>query len=189
MASQSTMSELGTEAPTFSLPDPSGAVHSLSDFEGAPALVVAFICNHCPYVRHVRHRLAEVAATLQERGAAFVAVNSNDVDAFPDDAPPRMAEEAAQVGYPFPYLYDESQEVAHAYRAACTPDFFVFDADRRLVYRGQFDSSRPANDDPVTGSDLVAAVEAALDGRPVPTDQQPSVGCGIKWRPGNEPPA
>lgn len=187
VAVQSTMLPLGSEAPTFSLPDPDGRSWSLDDFAGAPALVVAFLCNHCPYVKHIRHRLADVARDLQSQGAAVVAVNSNDTHAYPDDAPERMAQEAAGVGYSFPYLYDESQEVAKSYRAACTPDFYVFDADRRLAYRGQFDAGRPSNDVPVTGSDLRAAVEAVLRGGPAPEDQHPSMGCNIKWKPGNEP--
>ncbi|HLF40519.1 MAG TPA: thioredoxin family protein [Acidimicrobiia bacterium] len=186
-AVHSTMLPLGTEAPRFSLPDPSGRTWSLDDFAEAPVLVVAFLCNHCPYVKHVRHRLAEVAGELQARGAAFVAVNSNDVDAYPEDAPEEMARESAQIGYPFPYLFDETQDVAKAYRAACTPDFYVFDGERRLAYRGQFDASRPGSDVPVTGADLHHAVDAALEGRAPTGDQRPSLGCSIKWRPGNEP--
>ena len=183
----STMLPLGTRAPDFELPDPGGNVHSLRDFEGAPALVVAFICNHCPYVKHIAGPLATVTSDLMGRGAAVVAISANDADGYPDDAPDKMAEEAAQHGWAFPYLYDESQAVAHAYRAACTPDFFVFDADQRLVYRGQFDDSRPKNAEPVTGSDLLAAVDAVLDGRAPSDEQFPSMGCNIKWKPGNEP--
>ncbi len=186
-ATESTMLPLGSPAPDFSLPDTDGEVRSLDDFTEAPALVVAFICNHCPYVRHIRARLAELASELQSEGAAVVAINSNDPEAYPDDAPEQMAVEAREVGYTFPYLFDATQEVAKAYQAACTPDFFVFDADRRLVYRGQFDDSRPGNDRPVTGDDLAAAVRAGLDGRPAPAEQAPSMGCNIKWKPGNEP--
>lgn len=186
-AVHSTMLPLGTEAPPFTLDDPAGRSWSLDDFASDPALVVAFICNHCPYVKHIRRRLAEVAADLQAKGAAFVAVNSNDVEAYPADAPDKMAEESEAVGYPFPYLFDADQTVAHAYRAACTPDFYVFDAERRLVYRGQFDGSRPGNDAPVTGDDLRGAVEAVLEGETVGPEQHPSMGCNIKWRPGNEP--
>jgi peroxiredoxin len=183
----STMMELGTSAPGFHLPDPAGEYHDLAEFAEAPALLVAFICNHCPYVQHIRPVLAEITSALIDRGVAVVGINSNDADAYPDDAPPKMAEEAAAFGYRFPYLVDADQSVAKAYRAACTPDFFVFGADRRLVYRGQFDGSRPRNDVPVTGADLVAAVDAALAGEPPLADQWPSLGCNIKWRAGNEP--
>jgi peroxiredoxin len=183
----SSMLPLGTEAPAFRLPDPSGKLVALDDFADAPALLVAFLCNHCPYVKHLRAGLARFAADTEGRGLALVAINANDFRAYPEDAPPRMAEEAARAGWRFPYLVDESQEVAKAYHAACTPDFFLFDRSRRLVYRGQFDGSRPGNGVPVTGSDLRAAVDAVLAGRPVPGEQHPSVGCGIKWRPGREP--
>jgi peroxiredoxin len=183
----SSMLPLGTEAPAFRLPDPSGKLVALDDFADAPALLVAFLCNHCPYVKHLRAGLARFAADTEGRGLALVAINANDFRAYPEDAPPRMAEEAARAGWRFPYLVDESQEVAKAYHAACTPDFFLFDRSRRLVYRGQFDGSRPGNGVPVTGSDLRAAVDAVLAGRPVPGEQQQSVGCGIKWRPGREP--
>ncbi|MFP3900047.1 MAG: thioredoxin family protein [Acidimicrobiia bacterium] len=184
MAATSTMMALGTEAPDFSLPDPSGRVWSRDELGDAPGLLVMFICNHCPYVKHVSHELARLTTRWQDRGLAVVGVQSNDWDAYPDDAPDRMAEEARTVGYTFPYLVDESQDVALAYGAACTPDFFLFDGDRRLVYRGQLDSSRPGNGVPVTGADLGAAVDAVLDGRPVSEDQRPSIGCSIKWRPG-----
>lgn len=183
----STMLPLGTTAPDFRLPDPTGDEHALDDFADAPALLVMFICNHCPFVRHVREELARLVEGWQERDVAVVAINSNDVDAYPDDSPDRMSEEARAFGYTFPYLFDESQEVAKAYRAACTPDFFLFDADRALVYRGQLDDSRPDNGVPVTGADLSAAIDAVLAGEPVPEDQRPSLGCNIKWRPGNEP--
>lgn len=181
------MLELGTRAPDFQLPDPSGKVYSLDDFASSEALLVAFICNHCPYVKHIRDEFADFAREYADRGLAVVAINSNDVERYPDDSPEMMAREIERVGYTFPYLYDESQEVAKAYRAACTPDLYLFDQDRRLVYRGQFDGSRPGNDVPVTGSDLRGAVDAVLEGRPVPEDQIPSVGCNIKWKPGNEP--
>ncbi len=184
----STMVPLGTPAPGFSLPEPAtGRIVSLEDFRDAPALLVVFLCNHCPYVKHIRHALAGFARQYQARGLAIVGINSNDAGQYPDDAPDKMVEEARQVGYPFPYLYDETQEVAKAHRAACTPDFFLYDRERRLAYRGQFDDSRPGNDVPVTGRDLRAAVEAVLTGRPAPQDQKPSLGCNIKWKPGNEP--
>ncbi len=188
VAVTSTMLPLGSVVPDFMLPDTTtGKLWSPADAEGAPALVVGFICNHCPYVKHIRPVLAQVTASLLDRGVAVVGVNSNDPDAHPDDSPDQMAREAAEFGYRFPYLFDETQEVAKAFRAACTPDFYVFDGDRRLVYRGQFDSSRPRSDLPVTGEDLQAAVDAVLAGRPVTDDQRPSMGCNIKWRPGNEP--
>jgi peroxiredoxin len=187
-ATASTMQPLGTKAPEFSLPDTTGKNVSLKDFGGAPAMLVMFICNHCPYVKHVRSKLAELGRQYQAAGAAVVAISANDASAYRDDSPRRMAAEAKAVGYSFPYLYDESQEVAKAYAAACTPDFFLFDRDRRLVYRGQLDDSRPGNGVPVTGRDLTAAVEAALAGKTIPADRQrPSLGCNIKWRPGNEP--
>ncbi len=187
MAVTSTMLPLGTRAPDFRLPDPSGRVWARDDFAGAPALLVMFLCNHCPYVRHIRDALASATREFQERGVAVVGINSNDIVAYPDDAPERMEEEARAVGYEFPYLVDETQEVASAYRAACTPDFFVFDGDRRLVYRGQFDDSRPANRRNVTGADLRAAIDAVLTGRAITLEQQPSMGCNIKWKPGREP--
>jgi peroxiredoxin len=183
----STMLPLGTPAPDFRLPDPSGKPFSLADFAEAPALVVAFLCNHCPYVKHIREGFARFAREYQPRGLAIVAINANDAESYPDDAPPRMAEEAKRHGYVFPYLYDETQAVAKAFRAACTPEFYLFDADRRLVYRGQFDGSRPSGPVPVTGADLRAACDAVLAGRPAPTDQKPGIGCNIKWRAGNEP--
>ena len=183
----STMLPLGTKAPLFRLPDPHGKWVSLDDFKDAPALVVVFMCNHCPYVKHIRSRFAELAKEYQAKGVGVVAINSNDVDNYPDDRPEKMAEEVKQVGYRFPYLFDESQEVAKAYRAACTPDFYLFSGDRRLVYRGQFDDSRPGNGRPVTGADLRAALDALLAGRPVPSQQRPSLGCNIKWKRGNAP--
>jgi peroxiredoxin len=187
VATPSTMLPLGTKAPSFRLPDFDGHEYALTDFADTPVLVVAFICNHCPYVRHIRPVLARVAADLQQGGVAVVGVNSNDARAYPDDAPDAMRAEAKQIGYTFPYLVDESQDVAKAYRAACTPDFYVFDGDRRLAYRGQFDGSRPSNSEPVTGADLVGAVDALLAGQAVPEQQRPSMGCSIKWKPGNEP--
>jgi len=183
----STMLELGTAAPDFRLPDFDGHLHALDDFRASPALLVAFTCNHCPFVKHIRKRFAEFAREYAPRGLAVVAINSNDLEAYPQDGPEAMRQEASEFGYGFPYLLDQSQEVARAYRAACTPDFFLFDADRRLVYRGQFDDSRPGNHRPVTGADLRAAVDATLDGRSPTGDQFPSVGCNIKWRKGNEP--
>lgn len=178
----SAMLPLGTTAPDFRLPDPGGKLVSLHDFDKAPALLVAFICNHCPYVKHIRASFADFARRYQDRGAAIVAISSNDVEAFPEDSPEKMAEEIQIAGYTFPYLYDESQAVAKAYQAACTPDFFLFDRDRKLVYRGQYDDSRPKNDRPVTGADLAAALDAVLAGRPVPADQKASIGCNIKWK-------
>lgn len=183
----STMLALGTSAPQFSLPDPDGKIVSLSDFDGAPALVVIFMCNHCPFVKHVAPGLANLAREYQDKGVAVVGVNPNDIANYPDDSPQKMAEASKEYGYTFPYLLDESQAVAKAYRAACTPDFFVFDGDRQLVYRGQMDDSRPSLDLPVTGADLRAALDAVLDGRSVTAEQKPSVGCNIKWKPGNEP--
>jgi peroxiredoxin len=183
----STMLPLGTPAPDFRLPDFDGRVHALVDARDAPALLVAFVCNHCPFVRHLREGFAAFARDYGPRGLAIVAINSNDLEAYPQDGPDAMRQEAAEHGYAFPYLLDASQAVAKAYRAACTPDFFLFDAERRLVYRGQFDDSRPGNDRPVTGADLRAAVEATLArGKPA-EEQLPSLGCNIKWRKGNEP--
>ena len=182
MSDQSTMMALGSVAPDFRLPDPQGRQVSSDDFKGTPALLVVFMCNHCPYVKHVRSSFAALAKEYQARGVSIVGINSNDVENYPEDSPVKMAEEIVSAGYTFPYLYDESQEVAQEYRAACTPDFFLFDRDRRLVYRGQYDDSRPKNGRPVTGADLRNALDAVLDGRPVAADQKPSVGCGIKWK-------
>lgn len=187
VATPSTMLPLGTPAPDFRLPDPAGRLHALADLAGAPVLVVMFLSNHCPYVQHVRAVLAGVIAEYQAKGVEVVGIMSNDIINYPDDAPERMADEVRLAGYTFPYLYDETQEVAKAYRAACTPDFFVFDRDRKLVYRGQFDGSRPSNDVPVTGRDLRAALDAALAGKTVPEPQHASMGCNIKWRAGTEP--
>jgi len=181
------MLALGTPAPDFSLPDTGGKIVSLSDFASAPALVVAFICNHCPYVKLIRAGLAQFGSDMQSRGVGVVAISANDAVNYPDDSPAKMAQEVKSAGYTFPYLHDEAQTVAKAYRAACTPDFFLFDQDQKLVYRGQFDDSRPGNGRPVTGADLRAAVDALVGGRPVPPDQTPSLGCNIKWKSGNEP--
>lgn len=184
----STMLELGTSAPDFALPDATtGKRLSLNDFKDQPALLVSFICNHCPYVKHIREVFADFAREYQPKGLAVVAISANDTAHYPDDGPEKMAQEVRTHGYTFPYLYDESQAVAKAYRAACTPDFFLFDRERKLVYRGQFDDSRPGNGVPVTGRDMRAAVDEVLAGREPPADQKPSLGCNIKWKPGNEP--
>jgi peroxiredoxin len=183
----STMLALGTSAPNFDLPDFDGRRHTLDDFAASRALLVAFICNHCPFVKHMRAEFAAFAREYAARGLAVVAIVSNDLDVYPQDGPDAMREEARSLGYVFPYLVDADQQTARAYRAACTPDFFLFDASRRLVYRGQFDDSRPGSDRPVTGADLRLAVDAVLAGKPVDADQRPSLGCNIKWKPGNEP--
>jgi peroxiredoxin len=187
VAVNSTMLPLGTPAPDFCLPDTQGKPVSLADFAPAKALVVLFLCNHCPYVKHIRDGVAQLAREYLPRGAAVVGISSNDVANYPADGPEKMAEEVRAAGYIFPYLYDETQAVAKAYRAACTPDIYVFDAERRLAYRGQFDSSRPGNGLPVTGADLRAALDALLAGKPAPVGQKPSIGCNIKWKPGNAP--
>jgi peroxiredoxin len=182
------MLPLGTRAPEFELPDvTTGQTVSLGDFDEKQALLVMFICRHCPYVAHVRAGLAQLGHDYADANVGIVAIGSNDPTTHPEDAPEGLAEEALEAGYTFPYLYDETQEVAKAYTAACTPDLFLFDADRALVYRGQFDDSRPSNGLPVTGASLRAAIDAVLDGRPVSEDQRPSIGCSIKWRAGNEP--
>jgi len=181
------MLPLGAKAPPFELVDPSGRRWSLADFDGSAALLVAFICSHCPFVKHVRSGFASLAADHQKRGVAVVAIASNDAQAYPEDGPDGMASEALEAGYTFPYLFDETQDVAKAYGAACTPDFFLFDRERRLFYRGQMDGSRPGNGVPVTGEDLRKALDAVLSGRPAPDVQRPSLGCNIKWKPGNEP--
>ena len=186
-ATPSTMLELGTPLPSFQLPDVNGAIVSSSQFSNADPLLVVFLCPHCPFVRHIRSEFARFAREYQEKGLRIVAINSNDSIAFPDDSPEGMKEEIAKAGYTFPYLVDESQQVAKAFRAACTPDFFLFDRNRRLVYRGQFDGSRPRNSVPVTGSDLRAAADAVLRGLIPSPDQKPSIGCNIKWKIGNEP--
>jgi peroxiredoxin len=178
---------LGAEAPDFSLPDVDGKTVSLADFRDAPALLVIFLCNHCPFVKHVADELARLGREYQARGVAIVGINSNDANSYPADSPAEMRREARQRGYTFPYLYDEAQETAKAYRAACTPDFFLFGKDRKLVYRGQLDSSRPGSNTPVTGEDLRAALDAVLEGKPVAEKQRASIGCNIKWKAGNEP--
>ncbi|MCC6660823.1 MAG: thioredoxin family protein [Phycisphaerales bacterium] len=184
----SSMLPLGTRAPDFTLPDAvSGRSVSLADFAGKRALLVMFLCNHCPFVKHVRSQLAALGREYGEKGAGIVAISSNDAVNYPQDGPVKMKEEAKAAGYTFPYLYDESQAVARAYHAACTPDFFLFGADRALVYRGQLDDSRPGNGVPVTGKDLRAALDAALAGKPPLPNQRPSIGCNIKWKPGKEP--
>lgn len=188
MAATSTMLPLGTQAPGFALPDvTSGDIVRLEDFAGDDALLVMFICSHCPYVKHVRSQLATLARDMRGTGLGIVAISANDPDTYPEDAPEGLARDAADARYVFPYLFDESQEVAKAYTAACTPDFFLFDRDRGLVYRGQLDDSRPGNGKPVDGHDLRAAIDAVLAGTPVDEGQRPSVGCSIKWREGNEP--
>lgn len=183
----STMAPLGTQAPPFSLPDTEGRVVSLDHYKGSPALLVVFLCNHCPFVKHVLPQFVELTREYRSRGVGIVGISSNDVHSYPEDAPEKMSELSASMGFPFPYLYDESQQVARAYGAACTPDFYLFDREGRLVYRGQMDDSRPGNGRPVTGADLRAALDAVLEGRPVADDQKPSIGCNIKWKPGNEP--
>jgi peroxiredoxin len=188
MAVTSTMLPLGTEASDFSLADVvSGRTVTLHDLDDEQALLVMFICRHCPYVAHVRPAIAALARDHIGSGLGIVAISANDPGTYPEDAPEGLAAEAVEAGYTFPYLFDATQEVAKRYTAACTPDFFLFARDRRLAYRGQFDSSRPGNGVPVTGEDLRAAIDAVLEGRPVPQEQRPSVGCSIKWRPGNEP--
>lgn len=182
MAETSTMLPLGTPLPPFELPDPEGKLHGTAAVADAPGLLVAFVCNHCPYVQHVAPALGRLTRDWMEAGLAVLAVNPNDVDAYPDDRPERMPAFARANGWAFPYLYDESQAVARAYHAACTPDFFLFDGDRRLAYRGRLDASRPGSGTPVTGDDLGAAVQAVLKGEPVDDDQYPSIGCSIKWR-------
>jgi len=184
-ATESEMLELGTSAPDFSLPDPNGETHTLG--ENKRAYLVMFICNHCPFVKHVREELARLGHNFLPEDVAIFAINSNDAEAHPGDSPERMKEEADTWGYEFPYLIDADQSVAKLYRAACTPDFFLFDADKKLVYRGQLDGSRPSNNIPLTGTDLRAAIESVLGGRSVFAEQKPSIGCNIKWKPGNEP--
>jgi peroxiredoxin len=181
------MLPLGTVAPEFKLPDTNGKQITNADFAGAPALLVIFMCNHCPYVVNIRAGLAQLARDYQPRGVAMVGINSNDVANYPSDGPVLMKEEARTAGYTFPYLYDESQQVAHAYRAACTPDIYLFNGEQKLVYRGQFDDSRPGNGRPVTGKDLRTALDQLLAAKPITANQKPSMGCNIKWKAGNEP--
>ncbi len=177
----STMLPLGTRAPDFRLPDTDGTLIGLDDYPDHKVVLVMFLCNHCPFVVHIRDRLTELTAGWIGRGVGVIAINSNDAERYPDDSPARMAEYKARFGFPYPYLFDATQEVALAYHAACTPDFFLFDESRRLVYRGQLDKSRPGNDIPVTGVDLEAAITAALNGWPPLEHQHPSLGCNIKW--------
>jgi peroxiredoxin len=182
------MLPLGTTAPPLSLRDTvSGHTVSLESFAGTPALLVTFICNHCPFVKHILDGFVAFAREFGARGLAVVAISSNDIESYPDDSPTEMARIARQKSFTFPYLYDESQEVAKSYQAVCTPEFFLFDRERRLAYRGQFDASGPGNKVPVTGADLRAACEALLSGTQVPREQRPSVGCSIKWKGGEEP--
>jgi peroxiredoxin len=181
------MLPLGTPAPDFELPNVDGRLVPLADAAGPRGTLVMFICNHCPFVKHVADELATLGRDFMPRGIGVVAISANDVSTHPADSPEQMVREAEERGYPFPYLYDATQDVAKAYRAACTPDFFLFDAGKRLVYRGQLDASRPGNDVPVTGGDLRAAIEALLAGRPVAAEQTPSIGCNIKWKAGQEP--
>ncbi|MHC4474930.1 MAG: thioredoxin family protein [Planctomycetota bacterium] len=183
----SRMLALGTEAPEFILPDTEGNLVSLTDFKEACAFLVIFMCNHCPYVKHVLRPMVALIKEYQAKGAAVVGIGSNDVANFPEDSSEMMAKVAKEIGFTFPYLYDEGQDVAKAYCAACTPDFFLFDEQRALVYRGQMDDSRPGNSVPVTGNDLRAALDAVLQGKQVPSEQKPSIGCNIKWKQGNEP--
>ena len=182
----STMLPLGSTAPDFSLPNVDGTSVSLSDFSGRP-LIVVFMCNHCPFVIHLREALATFAREYREKGIAIVGISSNDINTHPQDGPDKMKLEAEQAGYTFPYLYDETQEAAKAYHAACTPDFFLFDSGHKLVYRGQFDDSRPQSGIPVTGAHLRAACDSVLAGAPIPEQQKPSIGCNIKWKSGNAP--
>ena len=182
-ATSSTMVALGSSAPAFTLPEPAtGAVRSLAEIRGNVGTLVMFICNHCPYVKHIADELAALGKEYSAKGIGLVAISSNDADLYPADAPPEIAEEVEARGYTFPYLYDETQEVARAYHAVCTPDFFLYDQDLKLVYRGQLDDSRPGRDVPVTGKDMRAALSALVAGRPVNTEQTPSIGCNIKWK-------
>ncbi|MDZ7807883.1 MAG: thioredoxin family protein [Gracilimonas sp.] len=183
-ATPSTMLEIGTKAPDFNLESVNGGNLSLTYTDQSKGFVIMFICNHCPYVLHIEDGLVKLANEYISKGIGFIAISSNDVEKYPQDSPEKMAEK----DYPFPYLYDETQEVAKAYKAACTPDFFVFDESKKLVYRGQFDSSRPKNDKPITGNDLRNALDAVLEGKTISEEEQiPSIGCNIKWKPGNEP--
>ncbi len=183
----STMLPLGMSAPDFNLPDIKGDMVSLVDFKESPAFLVIFMCNHCPFVKHVLHVMVDLIKEYRAKGVAVVGINSNDVANFPEDSPEKMAKVAKKAGFTFPYLFDQSQEVAKAYHAACTPDFFLFDKERKLVYRGQMDDSRPGSEVPVTGVDLIRAMNAVLAGRDISSDQKPSMGCNIKWKKGNEP--
>lgn len=189
MATPSAMLPLGTTAPPFSLRDVvSGRTYSLESFADKPALLVMFICRHCPYVVHVEQELAKIGLDYRDTGLGIIAISSNDPVGYPDDAPPKLKDMALRLNFTFPFCHDETQEAAKAYRAACTPDFYLFDRDRRLVYRGQLDDSRPGNNKPVTGHDLRSAIQSALTGKPVDGNQRPSIGCSIKWKPGHAPP-
>lgn len=182
-ATPSKMIPLGTKAPDFTLPDVvSGKMMSLNELKSQKATVIMFICNHCPYVKHVNHELVRLARDYQPKGVAFIAISSNDVAQYPEDGPEEMKKVAQQLGYPFPYLHDESQDVARAYDAACTPDIYIFDKDLKLAYRGQLDDARPGNNAPVTGNDVRAALDNLLSGKPVSPEQKPSIGCNIKWK-------
>ena len=188
MSVASIMLPLGTAAPEFSLQDVvSGRVYSLDSFTGKPALLVMFLCRHCPYVQHIEHEIAKIGQDYVDTGLGIVGISSNDPAHYPDDAPERLKEMAQRLGFRFPFCFDETQEVAKAYKAACTPDFYLFDAERRLIYRGQLDDSRPGSNKPVTGRDLRAAIDAVLAGKPVDLTQKPSIGCSIKWKRGNAP--
>ena len=191
MAHLSTMGELGSFAPKFNLKNFNPRINkeniSIDSLETYPALLVTFFCNHCPYVIHIRDSFINFANEFNKKGLALVAINSNDIEEYPEDSPEKMAEDALKYSYPFPYLYDESQDVAKAYKAACTPDFFLYDKNRNLVYRGQYDSSRPKNNSPITGVDLRKATNALIKGSLINIEQKPSMGCNIKWKKGKEP--
>ena len=178
----SNMLSLGTSAPDFNLTDTSGNTVSLDNFNDAPALLVIFMCNHCPFVKHILDKLVDLIKEYQEKGVAVVGINSNDISSYPEDSPELMAEVSKEKGFTFPYLFDQTQEVAKAYQAACTPDFFLFDKDKKLVYRGQLDDSRPGNEIPVTGADLTTAIKAVLESKEITMQQKPSMGCNIKWK-------
>ena len=182
-ATPSTMVTLGTTATDFTLPNVvTGIEESFTELKGIRATVIMFICNHCPYVKHINEELVKVARHYGVKQVGFIAISSNDVTNYPEDSPELMKKVANEIGYPFPYLYDETQAVAKIYDAACTPDFFVYDESLRLIYRGQFDDSRPGNNKPVTGSDIRRVLDCVLQGKPIPQDQKPSIGCGIKWK-------
>lgn len=187
MAATTPICDFGWKPPDFDLPGVDGRRYTLADVRGPNGLLVMFICNHCPYVKHLRTQLADLTARYLDKGVGIVGINSNDVASYPDDSPEKMRVEAKSVGYRFPYLLDDTQEVAKSYTAACTPDFFLFDADHRLVYRGQFDSSRPGNNLTITGADLAAALDAVVAGKKPKSEQAPSLGCNIKWKAGNAP--
>jgi len=191
MAHSSTMEKLGSNAPDFNLKNWNPLLqqesYGLDSFKNQTSLLVAFFCNHCPYVVHIRESFVHFANEYEPRGLGVVAISSNDIEAYPDDRPEKMSEDSRNYSYSFPYLFDETQEVAKAYRAACTPDFFLYDENRKLVYRGQYDSSRPKNTNPVTGEDLRQAVDALIQGNSIPENQIPSMGCNIKWKSGMEP--